>query len=81
MNKNFTLDDLILYAYNETDLIGSVRIQQAIDENQELCDDYVEMVDTMRIMDTLMKEPSEKTIQSILDYSKSTVPDVAEINH
>jgi hypothetical protein len=74
MNKNFTFDDLILYAYNDTDLLKSVRIQHAIDENSALCEEYVELVATMHLMDNFLKEPSESCIDAILEYSKSLNP-------
>jgi hypothetical protein len=77
MNKNFTFEDLIRYAYNETGFIESVKIRQAIDENPELCENYVQLVNTMHVMDSLLKEPSEKSVENILEYSKSLVTTVA----
>jgi hypothetical protein len=71
MQKNFTTDDLIRYAYNETMITDTVLIQQAIDDHIELEETYIGIVSTMRTLDGLMVNPSEKSILTILNYSKS----------
>ena len=72
MQKSSTLDDLILYYFNETDMTGSVVTQKNIDSNPETEEQFDEIVRTMDYIDNHMISPSAKTISNILSYSKKT---------
>ena len=72
MLKSSTLDDLILYYFNETDMTGSVVTQKNIDSNSETEEQFDEIVRTMDYIDNHMISPSAKTIANILSYSKKT---------
>ena len=72
MQKSSTLDDLILYYFNETDMTGSVVTQKNIDSNPETEEQFDEIVRTMDYIDNHMISPSAKTIANILSYSKKT---------
>jgi hypothetical protein len=73
MNKTFTFEDLIRFAYNETNLIETVQIRHAIDENENLCEMFVSLVSVLNILDNLLIEPADKCSKAVLDYSKALV--------
>ena len=51
MNKTTTKEDLILYAFNETDLKDSDRVQRGIDGDPLILQDFNEIVETMNILE------------------------------
>ena len=72
MHTNSTLDDLILYYFNETEMSESVLTQKDIDCNPETEEQYEEIVKTMDYIDNHMISPSSQSISNILSYSKQT---------
>ena len=70
MNKTTTKEDLILYAYNESDLKDSDRVQRSIDGDPIIQQDFNEIVETMNMMDGSKVQPSDSTIQKILSFAK-----------
>jgi hypothetical protein len=70
MNKTTTQQDLILYAYNESDLKDSDRIQRSIDGDPIVQGDFNEIVDTLNTLDEGKVQPSEDTIRNILKLSR-----------
>jgi hypothetical protein len=70
MNKTTTKEDLILYAYNESDLKDSDHIQRCIDGDPIIQQDFNEIVETMNVMDAGKVQPSDSTIQKILNFAK-----------
>lgn len=72
MNKT-TTKDLILYAYNETDLKDSDRIQRSIDGDPLVQNDYREITDTLSGLDGTHVQPSQEVIKKILEFAKSGV--------
>ena len=70
MTKTFTHDDLIRYVYNETTTEENHEINDAIACDPVLMEQYSELQKLKAQMDGSMKTPSEKTINSILEYSK-----------
>lgn len=71
MPESSTLNDLLLYYFNETDMTDAVLTQQAIDHDAETEEEYHAIVMTMNYIDQSMINPSEKSVQNILSYSKS----------
>lgn len=71
MTKIFTHDDLIRYVYSETEPEENRQIELALSEDMELLEQYHELLWLRKQMDGGMMEPSEKTINNILDYSKA----------
>ena len=71
MPESSTLNDLMLYYFNETDMTDAVLIQQSIDNDVETEEEYNAIVVTMDYIDKSMVNPSEKSIQNILNYSRS----------
>jgi len=70
MIKTITQTDLLLYAYNESGLSESDRVQRGIDGDPLVQRDFKELVQAIYSMDDLLLEPSEKSIRRILDFSK-----------
>lgn len=72
MNKKFTLNDLLLYLYNETKMTESVLIQKAIDFDAATEEEFEDLKSAVTYLDKLLETPSEKCIKNILKYSKVT---------
>ena len=71
MNQNYSQDDLILYAYNETELSDSVRVQNAIDSDPLVEGEYKEIISAMNSLDHLLLEPDEKVIRGLMEFIES----------
>lgn len=71
MTKIFTHDDLIRYVYDETEPEENRQIELALSEDMELLEQYHELLWLRKQMDGGMMAPSEKTINTILEYSKA----------
>ncbi len=74
MNKITTLNYLVLYLYNETKITDTVLIQNAIDTNQEIAETYQDLKYAKALIHETLMTPSQKSIQTILNYSKITAP-------
>ena len=71
MNKTTTKEDLILYAYNESDLKDSDRVQRTIDGDPLIQQDFNEVIETMNFLDKGKVQPSDETIQKVLSIAKN----------
>ncbi len=71
MIKTFTQDDLIRHIYKETTLEESSEIEMALLFDEQLADQYEEMLSVVNGLDGALKSPSMKAIDSIVSYSKS----------
>ncbi len=71
MIKTFTQDDLVRYIYQETTKEENIEIEQAMLFDEALADDYAELSGIVSSLNGIQKEPSQSTIDSILNYSKS----------
>ena len=67
MNQNYSHNDLILYAYNETELNDSVRIQNTIDSDPLVEGEYKEIISALNSLDTLLLEPDEKAMNRLME--------------
>lgn len=74
MNQISTLNYLVLYLYNETQLMDTVLIQNAIDTNHEIAETYNDLLAAKALVHETLMTPSQKSIQTILNYSKITAP-------
>ena len=70
MNKTSTQKELLRYAYNETDLSDSDRIQKSIDGDPLVQQDYNEIHDVMKSLDDAKVSPSEKSLKAIMKKAK-----------
>jgi hypothetical protein len=70
MFKNYSTNDLILYLYNETDLSDSVFVQHAIDHDEDVKEEFCQLVAVKELLDRLKTYPSHSTVDSIMAYSQ-----------
>jgi hypothetical protein len=71
MHDNSTLNKLILYYFNETNLPETVLTQLAIDGDVEVEEEFQTIVKTMEFIDQSLVNPSQSSIEKILNFSKS----------
>ncbi len=70
MMKTTTQNDLLSYAYNETDLQDSDRIQRAIDGDPLVAGDFNEIVSVIEVLDKAVPEINPAVIDRILEFAK-----------
>lgn len=71
MTKIFTHDDLIRYVYKETTSEENRLIEKALAIDTALLEQCQELQRIKEQLDGSMMTPSEKSINSILEYSKA----------
>ena len=74
MSETITLNHLILYLYNETELTDSVLVQHTLDTNEEAAEEYKQLIEARQLIDQTFTSPSTHSITSILAYSQLTAP-------
>ena len=70
MIKRSTLSELISYAYNETGLCDSDRIQRSIDGDPLLQEEYKELTTVIQTLDAAKPVVSEESINRILQFAR-----------
>ncbi|MDQ4139299.1 MAG: hypothetical protein M3142_02125 [Bacteroidota bacterium] len=71
MIKTSTHNDLIQYIYDELALGEKKVFEQTLAKDQELAEHCAELLILQEKLNGELKAPSEKTINSILTYSKN----------
>jgi hypothetical protein len=71
MEQTFTIDDYVRYIYNETDLPDTVLIQRSIDNDEEVEEDFQQLVKTVHLLDKILQEPRQTTVNKILEFSRN----------
>lgn len=71
MTKTFTQNDVIRYFYNEVTTQEKQDIENALIWDNALADYYQELVQMNRSLNKIKKQPSDRTIENILNFSKS----------
>ena len=71
MKHDFTPEDLVRFLYQETSPEETVLLQQALVNDQELNDQYVELKDGKNALPTAAIRPSLSSIERILKYSST----------
>jgi hypothetical protein len=72
MTKIFTQDDILRYVYKETTPQESGEIETALLHDKDLYFYFKQILQTVQDVNRLEVEPSERSIQNILKYSRST---------
>ena len=75
MIKTFTPNDVIRYFYKETSEKENKEIENAMLFDSELRDTYFELCVITKELDKARKEPSDRTVNKILQYSQSVTDD------
>jgi len=68
MMKTTTQIELLSYAYNETGMHDSDRIQRSIDGDPVVADEFDEIVSVMDVLDQAKPEIKPSTIEKILQF-------------
>jgi hypothetical protein len=72
MNNSCTLNDLVLYLYNETELTDTVLIQHTIDIDEQVAETFNSMVAVKDLLDDSLVSPGKKALQNVLAYARSS---------
>lgn len=73
MDENSTHEQLVLYYFNETEMTDSVLVQNEIDTVEEVREEFDEIVEVFDHIDKIVMEPSVKTVNAILKYSRQAL--------
>jgi hypothetical protein len=73
MNKMYSKENLILYAYNETELTDSVLIQRSIDGDPLVESEFNEIVASINLLDKALLEPDQAVINRLMERLKLEV--------
>jgi len=73
MTKLFTPNDLIRYIYQEMPEVEQELLMQALRDDQDLMQEYLEMLSTIESLDQIRPLPSEKVVKAIKSRAHSTV--------
>ncbi|CAN5431664.1 hypothetical protein BH23BAC1_BH23BAC1_10260 [soil metagenome] len=71
MIKTFTQDDLVRYLYKETSEEENREIATALLCDSDLMDSYRQLNAIKEELDLIMKYPSDRVANNILEYSRS----------
>lgn len=74
MKSECTLNDLVDYLYNETQLLKTVEVQYTIDNNEEVKEIYQDMVAISNALDNSIIAPPAFLRESIMNYARITAP-------
>lgn len=74
MKSECTLNDLVDYLYNETQLLKTVEVQYTIDNNEEVKEIYQDMVAISNALDNSIIAPPKFLRESIMNYARITAP-------
>jgi hypothetical protein len=71
MIQTSTPDDVIRYVYEETDSYENEQIEDALVGDQELLTFYLDILETKQLMNKIVRTPSDRCVQNILDFSRN----------
>ena len=71
MIENFTRNDMLRYFYGEMNLKEKRNFKSALKANPGFMAEYESFTFILNQMDKIHLEPSQNSIQKILDYSKN----------
>lgn len=72
MRKNFTLNDLIRYHYNELSSLEAKALESWIFENEDFASENRKIKQAKRFLNYKTSKPSHSSIRLIMDYSRSS---------
>ncbi len=70
MDRNLTLQNLIAFAYNETEILETVQVVDAIDNDDDTKEDYQTILAAKALFDSATFEPSQGILNKIVLYSQ-----------
>lgn len=72
MTKQFTPNDLVRYIYQEMPEVEQELLMQALHSDEQLMQEYVEMLSAIEQLDQIQLQPSERVVKAIKQKAKST---------
>ena len=72
MIKSFTPNDLVRYIYQEMPEVEQELLMQALHSDEQLMQEYVEMLSAIELLDQIQLQPSERVVKAIKQKAKST---------
>jgi ABC-type dipeptide/oligopeptide/nickel transport system permease component len=72
MTKPFTPNDLVRYIYQEMPEVEQELLMQALHSDEQLMQEYVEMLSAIELLDQIQLQPSERVVKAIKQKAKST---------
>lgn len=69
MDSNITNEKLILYLYNETDMLDSVLVQKQIDHDPETECEFENLKASLHLLDEAMIRPSQRSVNRIMRFA------------
>ncbi len=69
MIQTFTHNDLIRYAYNETTEEENQQIEEALTQEPDMLNYYLNVLDIQCALSADKMEPSEQSVRNVLAYS------------
>ena len=72
MIQTFTQHDVIRYVYQETTETEDLLIQDGFVHDPEMLEFYLDMLDVKAGLDKSYRQPSERSIENVLAYSRDT---------
>lgn len=70
MQRSITKNQLLQFIYSESSETDNIRITEALHVDSYLNDTYKELKTAIQRLPRLRKNPANKTLQSILSYSR-----------
>jgi len=71
MTRTFTPNDVLKYFYNEVSKLEKEQIEDFLSCNDAMRKFYCDLLDTENLIEKNLIEPSSKSVNTILNYSKS----------
>ncbi len=75
MKQTFTPNDLVRLIYREVSSEEEVRIKHFIADNPEEAAEFQLMMESVMELDSVSTEPSESSVNIVLDYSREHAPE------
>ena len=72
MDKTVTIENLIAFAYNETEILETVNVVDAIDNDEDTAEEYEVILATKDVLEKSSREPSNKVLDRIFLYAKGS---------
>ena len=72
MIKSFTPNDLVRYIYQEMPEVEQELLMQALQSDDALMQEYVELLSTVEFLEQVRLQPSEKVVNAIKKMAHST---------
>ena len=71
MGKKITLKDLILYSYNESAKKSCKGIDNSLNGDENLTNDYDSLVNVKKTLNNFELSPRKQVLKNIINYSKA----------